>query len=308
MTVYVSGSLAYDRIMDFPGKFADHIIKDKLDVLNVSFMVDKLAERMGGTAGNIAYALSLLGEKPAVLSALGKDNRPYLEHLNGLGVITDGILIIAEENTASAYITTDRDDNQITTFNPGAMKFPSLFPFATPLQKGDIGIVAPGNIEDMQSYSQYYKTSGIYTIFDPGQSLPSWDSVALTKCINGCTVLISNEYELQLITEMTGLSRKKLCLEVESLITTKGGEGSVVYSAGCEVQIPSVKPKQVKDPSGAGDAYRGGLIYGLLSGEPLDRAALIGSVCASFAIELKGAQEYILPKDEFAERLRIASG
>ncbi len=303
MNIIISGSLAYDRIMDFPGYFADHILPEKIHVLNVSFTVTSLIEKFGGTAGNIAYALSLLGEKPILLATIGRDYHRYFEWLTKNKIACDNITIIEEELTASAYITTDRADNQITGFNPGAMKYPSSFNFDKINPKESIAIIAPGNLEDMMSYPITCKAKGIDYIFDPGQSLPMWDSQDLIQCIEGSKIVISNDYELELIMNKTGLDKKKLLQRTNTIVTTLGELGSRICTPDCEINIPAIKPKKVVDPTGAGDAYRAGLIMGLIQGRNIEQSAKNGSVCASFAVESYGTQEYYFSLMEFEERL-----
>jgi len=303
MNILVSGSLAYDRIMDFQGRFSDHILPDKIHVLNVSFTVNGLTEKFGGTAGNIAYGLSLLGEKPLVLATIGRDYHSYFDWLTKNNISHDDIRIIKQELTASAYITTDQADNQITGFNPGAMKFVSSFDFSKISSKESIAIVAPGNLEDMKNYSAMYKSKGIDYIFDPGQSLPMWNSSDLIKCIDGSKILISNDYELQLVINNTGLDKKKLLQRTNTIITTLGEFGSRVCTPDYEIDIPAIKPREIVDPTGAGDAYRVGLIKGLVQNMNIKRSAEMGSVCASFAIECYGTQEYHFSLIDFEKRL-----
>jgi len=306
MNIITSGSLAYDRIMDFPGYFSDHILPEKLHVLNVSFTVNSLTEKFGGTAGNIAYALSLLGEKPIILATIGRDYHRYFEWLKKNNIACDSITIIEEELTASAYITTDQADNQITGFNPGAMKYPSPFNFNALNPKESIAIIAPGNLEDMMTYSLTCKTRGIGYIFDPGQSLPMWNSQDLIQCITGSKIMVSNDYELELVMNKTGLDKKKLLQRTGTIITTLGELGSRVCTVDCEISIPAVKPRKVLDPTGAGDAYRAGLIKGLIEGRDIEQSAKMGSACASFTVECYGTQDYYFSLMEFEERLSPA--
>ena len=303
MNILVSGSLAYDRIMDFQGRFSDHILPEKIHVLNVSFTVNGLTEKFGGTAGNIAYGLSLLGEKPLILSAIGRDYHSYFDWLTKNHISCDGIKIIEGELTAGAYITTDQADNQITGFNPGAMKFASSFDCSKLSPKESIAIVAPGNLEDMMNYSALYKSRGIDYIFDPGQSLPMWNSPDLIECIDGSRIMISNDYELELIISKTGLDKKQLLQLTDTIITTLGEFGSRVSTPNYEIDIPAIKPKEVVDPTGAGDAYRAGLIKGLVQNLNIKHSAEMGSVCASFAIERYGTQEYYFNLMDFEKRL-----
>ena len=303
MNILVSGSLAYDRIMDFQGRFSDYILPEKIHVLNVSFTVNSLTENFGGTAGNIAYGLSLLGEKPLILATIGRDYHRYFDWLTKNHISHDGIRIIEQELTAGAYITTDQADNQITGFNPGAMKFASSFDFGKINSKESIAIVAPGNLEDMMNCSATYKSRGIDYIFDPGQSLPMWNSPDLIKCIDGSKIMISNDYELELIVSKSGLDKKKLLQRTNAIITTLGEFGSRVCTQDYEIDIPAIKPQEVVDPTGAGDAYRAGLIKGLVQNLSIKQSAEMGSVCASFAIECYGTQGYFFSLVDFEKRL-----
>jgi adenosine kinase len=303
MNVIVSGSLAYDRIMDFPGYFSDHILPEKIHVLNVCFQVNGMQEKFGGTAGNIAYALTLMGEKPAISATIGRDYHRYFEWLEKNKISTEHIKIIEDEFTASAYITTDQADNQITGFNPGAMKYSSALDFKKLQPKKTLVIVSPGNLEDMVNYPRACKARGIDYVFDPGQSLPMLDAKDLVQAIDGCRVLISNDYEMDLIMSKTGLNKKALLRRAKAIIVTLGERGSQVFSSDGEINIPAVKPRTVEDPTGAGDSYRGGLISGLIRGKDIQQCARMASACASFAVECYGTQEYKFSPEEFNQRL-----
>ncbi len=303
MKIIVSGSMAYDRIMDFPGHFSDHILPDKIHMLNVCFQVNGMREEFGGTAGNIAYALRLLGENPFICATIGHDYQKYFEGLAKNGLSTEGIKIIADEFTAGAYITTDRADNQITGFNPGAMKYPTALDIDKFDPKNTIMIVSPGNFVDMVNYPRACKKKGMDYILDPGQSLPLWDKNDLIQSIEGCRILIVNDYELSLIISKTGLDKKALLEMAGTLVTTLGELGSQVSTSQKEITIPAFKVKKVVDPTGAGDSYRGGLLSGLVKGKEIGQCAWMGSVCASFAVESYGTQEYRFTPEEFDERL-----
>ncbi|MFQ5454362.1 MAG: PfkB family carbohydrate kinase, partial [Candidatus Zixiibacteriota bacterium] len=218
MNILVSGSLAYDRIMDFPGKFSDHILPDKVHVLNVCFMINELKENFGGTAGNIAYALSLLDENPTIVATAGRDFESYREWFNKNNISTDTIKIIEEELTAGAYITTDQSDNQITAFNPGAMKFSTSYDFESAIHDNTVAIVSPGNLDDMYNFSNIYKQKKIDYIFDPGQSLPAWNEEKLIEMIDGSKIFICNDYELQLTREKTSMTIDDILDETEILV------------------------------------------------------------------------------------------
>ena len=301
--IIVSGSLAYDRIMDFPGYFSEHILPEKIHMLNVSFQVREIREKFGGTAGNIAYALSFLGEHPIISSTIGHDYHRYFEWFAKNGIDTCNIRIIDNEFTASAYITTDKADNQITGFHPGAMKYPASLDFNKLNPKETIVIVSPGNLDNMLNYPRLCKAGGFDYIFDPGQALPMLEAGNLTQAIEGCRILIANDYELELITSKTGLKKEALLKLANTIIVTQGELGSVVFTQDEEIKIPAVKPKKAVDPTGAGDAYRGGLLSGLVQGKGIKECAKMGSVCASFCVECYGTQDYRFSKEEFNERL-----
>ena len=304
MKIFASGSLAYDRIMDFPGKFEDHILPEKIHILNVCFMVNGLIEKFGGTAGNIAYSLSLLGEKPLILATAGKDFDSYETWLHQHNLPLTGIRKIPEEFTAGAYITTDKADNQITGFNPGAMKYPSLYKFDGVDQKEAIAIIAPGNIEDMTNYGRIYKEKRIPYIFDPGQSITALSGGQLTEMITDSEMLISNDYELEMIKKVTELENADLLKITKSIITTMGENGSIVYLQDQETKIPSAKALVVSDPTGAGDAFRAGMIKGMVTGKDLITSAKMGAVCASFSVEHHGTQEHKFTQEDFWNRYK----
>ncbi len=303
MDVLVSGSLAYDRIMDFPGRFSDHIMPDKIHMINVSFTVNGLKENFGGTAGNIAYCLSLLGQKPRILAAIGYDYHRYFQWFEQCGLATDDIRVVTDDATASAYITTDLADNQITGFNPGAMKRQSGFDFGQVDPDDCIAIVAPGNLQDMAAYTETHRKLGIYSIFDPGQSLPAWSGDDLTRCIGQSSMLVSNDYELALIKDKTGKTAQELLNLVETIVTTKGEQGTDLVTRAGTTSVSVIPTDNVVDPTGAGDAFRGGLIKGLVEGAPLERAVMMGTVCSHYVIQTVGTQEYSFTQAEFEAKL-----
>ncbi len=313
MNILVSGSLAYDRIMDFPGRFSDHILPDKIHVLNVCFMINGIKENFGGTAGNIAYALSLLGEYPTVIATAGHDFEPYRNWLAKNKIPTKHIKIIEDELTAGAYITTDKSDNQITAFNPGAMKCSSDFDFGSVEREKTLAIVAPGNLDDMVNFTNIYKKKRIDYIFDPGQSLPAWTGDLLTEMIHGSKIFVCNDYELQLTQDKTSMMVSDILKRVEMLIVTKGEFGSEIMirenNAIKTFHVPAAKADPVCDPTGAGDAYRAGLIKGLiLSKKDVIHAAKIGAVCATYCVEVYGSQNYHFTRDAFNKRFETIFG
>jgi len=301
--VIVTGSLAYDRIMNFGDSFANHILPDKIHSLNVCFQVDGVTENFGGTAGNIAYALRLMGETPLISATIGRDHHNYFSWLENNGIKTETIKIIDSELTAGAYITTDKTNNQITGFNPGAMKYSSELAIDALDPQESLLLVSPGNLDDMIQYPLRCRERGIPYIFDPGQALPVLQADDLKMVIDGAKMLIVNDYEFNLIQDKTGMSREQLLALPETTIITLGDKGSQIFTADSEMLIPAFPAARVVDPTGAGDSYRGGLISGLLAGKDLRTSALQGSACASFAVECNGTQVYSFTPEEFARRL-----
>ena len=308
MEILVSGSLAYDRIMDFPGRFADHILPERIHMLNVSFTVNGLSENFGGTAGNIAYSLWLQGEKARIIAAIGQDYHRYFEWLAQLGLDTGGIRRAEGELTAGAYITTDADNNQITGFNPGAMKQQAGFDFSGIDPQNAIAIISPGNLADMQEFSAWYHRRGLRAIFDPGQSLPLWGAEDLARCIRQSWALVTNDYEFELTSHITGQTAEELAGAVEHLVVTKGAEGAELISGGRKTLIPGVPVAAVVDPTGAGDAFRGGLIKGLIQGETMERAVQRGAVCGHYAVQTHGTQTYTYTPQQFQQTLQQRYG
>ncbi len=306
MKIFVSGSIAYDRIMDFPGKFSDHILPDKIHILNVSLLVDGIIEKFGGTAGNIAYSLGLLGESPIIVGSAGKDFERYEAWLKENNLSIEGIVTIDSEFTAGAYITTDQSDNQITFFNPGAMKHPSNFNFESATGKDVLAIIAPGCLKDMMAYSNNFRELNIPYIFDPGQNIPAFTGTEITEMLTGARMLISNDYELELIKNATGLSKDGILERTPIIITTLAEKGSVIISANEETFIPAINVDPVLDPTGAGDAYRSGLIKGLVMGKDLIKSAHMGAISASYAVSHQGTQEHRFDFEAFKERYRKA--
>ena len=308
MKVLVSGSIAYDRIMDFPGKFSDHIVPEKIHMINVSFTVNSLIEKFGGTAGNIAYALRLQGESPVILATIGKDYDRYFQWLKENDVPTTCIRVVEEEFTAGAYITTDQADNQITGFNPGAMKHEATLNVDDFDPKESMAVVAPGNIRDMLNFAGAYKSKGIPYVFDPGQAIPALSGENLKQGISGSRLLIANDYEMELITRKVETDVQGLLSMTQAVITTKGEQGSTVTTKEGDTDITAVPPKAVKDPTGAGDAFRAGMIKGLIGRKELTHCAMLGSACAAYVVEVHGTQEYRYTPQQFEERFQAHYG
>ncbi len=308
MKIYISGSLAIDRIMTFPGKFQDHILPDKIHILNVCFLVNGLEERFGGTAGNIAYSMALLNERPHILASAGKDFGAYRLWLEKHGLPMDGVHFVDDDFTAAAYITTDLSDNQITGFNPAAMGQPCGFDFSGLSSGSCIGIVSPGNLEEMMSFPAKYRELDVPYLFDPGQNTTAFSGEQLLSAIEGSHMLITNDYELELIMNATGLDKAELMEKTDMLVTTLGEEGSRVIKKGSVINIPAVKADTVADPTGAGDAFRSGLLKGMVLGVDMETCCRLGATCASFCVEEKGTQEHAFSKEQFVTRYESAFG
>jgi adenosine kinase len=291
--------------MNFEGRFGDHILPDKIHVLNVCFTVNGLTEKLGGTAGNIAYGLAQLGEHPILLGCLGRDSDRYLQWMRQHGVNCDHVDLIEKEFTAGAFITTDQSDNQITGFNPGAMNCSCSHDLKGVDPDDALLIISPGNPGDMTRYPAQARDLGLPFIFDPGQQLNVFKGPDLAKAMEGAMVLISNDYELEMIQRMTGLDLEGIQELVGAVITTLGDKGSLVRLDGQEVEIPAVST-QVKDPTGAGDAYRSGLLKGLSQGLGIMEAAVMGAVLASYAVACHGTQEYSIDLTDYQDRLQMA--
>ncbi len=308
MSIYVSGSMAFDRIMTFPGYFKDHIIQEKLHHINVSFMVDRMEEKHGGCAGNIAYSLALLGEKPVVLSCVGKDFTPYANAMKKWGLPLDGLKWAEELFTALCYITTDLSNNQITGFYPGAMSLPCNYTFPQLNVTQDIAIVSPGNCDDMRTLPAYFKEKNLRYIYDPGQQLPVLPAQEILTAIDGSFALTCNDYELDMICKTTEKTPTDIEAMTEWCIITCGEKGAEVIHKGVRTHIAIVPPTQLVDPTGAGDAHRAGLLKGLTVGMDVIEAAQVGSTCASFAIEQYGTQLHSFTHENFIQRYKATFG
>ncbi len=307
MSVLICGSLAYDTIMAFPERFKDHILPDKVHMLNVSFLVPEMRRQFGGVAGNIAYNLKLLGGDPYPMATVGDDFGPYQRRLESLGISTRYIRHLEGEFTPQAFITTDVDDNQITAFHPGSMMESHLN------KVGDtegitLGIVAPDGREAMLQHSRDFERLGIPHIFDPGQAMTLFDGDDLRTFIRQANWLVANDYEFQLIQERTGLNKEQVAEQLEALIITRGGDGSSLITRTGEEHIEMVEPTAVLDPTGCGDAYRSGLIYGLQNNLDLVTSCRIGSVMGALKVAVQGPQNHTPTLDEIVERFQKAFG
>ncbi len=303
MRIFISGSLAYDRILDFRGFFSDQIIPERLHDLNVSFYVENLEESFGGTAGNIAYSLALLGEKPVVLATAGNDFEPYRMWLDSRHVDTGRIRVNGMLRTAFATIMTDQKDNQIGAFYPGAMQMPYTVDKTT-FDSDAFVIVAPGNPEDMREIPKFCREHNVPFMFDPGQQIAVLSGDDLKAGMEGAQVCIVNDYELALIMKKTGWTEEEILEHVEMLVTTLGDRGSEIRKGNMIVKSPAAIPKNTSDPTGAGDAYRAGFTHGLLKGWPLETVGKFAGLVAVYTVELKGTQTHIFNDISIAARYK----
>lgn len=308
MELFISGSLAYDRIMDFPGHFADYILPHKIHVFNVCFNINGLVEKFGGTAGNIAYTLALLRETPFIVATCGDDFDRYAQWLAQNGVPTRWIKKIPGVLTAGAYITTDLDDNQITAFNPGAMVYEADIPSLNSGMENALVFIAPGNKKDMTVFAEKARENQVPFFFDPGQSLNIWKGEELRETVQNALCFISNDYELSLFLQMTGWNLDTLRKRCRVIITTRGPEGAVLDMGGDQVLIPALPISDVLDPTGAGDAFRAGVLKGYILGLDWQICCQMGTVAAAFVVECYGTQEHRLDWGIFRDRYEAHYG
>jgi len=307
MSALICGSMAFDSIMVFKGRFKEHILPDKIHMLNVSFLVPDLRRNFGGCAGNIAYNLKLLGGQGAPMATVGHDFAPYAEWLQQQGIEQKYLRRVANEFTAQAFITTDLDDNQITAFHPGAMMHAHVQ--AVPTDGSiSLGLISPDGRDGMLQHAAQFAAAKIPFIFDPGQGLPLFNGEELLRFVDQATWVTVNEYEGQMLSERTGLSHADLAKRVDALIVTQGAEGSLIYTQGQQLRIPAAKPAAVNDPTGCGDAYRAGLVYGLANKLGWDVTGRIASLIGAIKIASHGPQNHRFTRDEFATQYRAAFG
>lgn len=309
MSILIHGSLAFDRIMDFPGQFQEHILPEQIHNISVSFFIQRLEERFGGTGGNIAYNFYLLGKQKEVhiVSTAGNDFQSYLDHLQSLGISTKHIEMYDDLKTAGAYIMTDMRNNQITGFYPGADVHPTSFSlqeYAAQDQESYMIFSPRNNKPDIMRYAAECKKLGVKMIFDPGQTIPIFEPEELKTLIQGSYMVTLNDYELQLVLDKTKLTQEELLKMTEVLVTTLGENGSTIQTQSDTISIPACKKLEVKDPTGAGDAYRAGLITGLMEGLSLEDAGHVASLTATYAVEHYGTQDHRFTREEFKERFQ----
>ncbi|MDR2877470.1 MAG: carbohydrate kinase family protein [Chromatiales bacterium] len=307
MTALICGSFAYDSIMLFPDRFKRHILPDKIHMLNVSFMVPEMRREFGGCAGNIAYNLRLLEGDGIPMGTVGKDFEPYARWMDQNGISRELLRVCEQHYTAQAYITTDLDDNQITAFHPGAMML--AHENKVPANRGiTLGIVSPDGRDGMIQHAQQFKDAGIPFIFDPGQGLPMFDGDDLRGFLAQASYLTVNAYEAQLVQERTGLSAEQIAKQVKAVFVTRGAQGSRIYTRDGVTDIPPVQATKVTDPTGCGDSYRAGLLYGLMKGFDLATTGRIASLIGAIKIETAGTQNHRFTMADFRARYHASFG
>lgn len=306
MRILVTGSIAYDYIMVFPGRFRDHILPDKMHVLSVSFLVDSLQRRRGGTGANIAYNLALLGERPVVVGTVGEDFGEYREWLDQNGVDTSGVRVVADEHTASCFINTDLQDNQIIAFYPGAMAKASTISLTGDLKAtpDDIVVIAPNDPAAIERYTRECTAAGIPYLYDPSMQLPRMTKEQLHEGCRGARILAGNDYEFGMMAEKMEVAEDALRRSVPISVMTRGEAGALITVDGEEFDIPPAKPTQVVDPTGAGDAYRAGFLRGMQLGLSWPVTGRIAALTAVHAIEQPGPQQHSYTLDAFLARYR----
>lgn len=318
MTVAVTGSMAFDYIMSFPGRFAEHILPEQIEILSVSFLVDSMRRERGGTAGNIAYNLALLNQPVMLMATVGQDAPEYIAALRERGVDTSGVLQLPTEFTASFFVSTDQANNQIASFYTGAMAKAGQISFADQDYKAiKIAVISPNDPWAMVKYVQECRDLGIPYIYDPSQQIPRLSPEDLRKGIEGAKILIMNDYEFEMIKKQTGLSEEDIQAMVETVVITKGEKGSVIRTTEKgktgdgsyqEITIPPAMPNRVAEPTGVGDAFRAGLITGLMRGYPWEVTGRLGSVAAIYVLEQHGTQRHSYTRKQFASRYREQFG
>jgi adenosine kinase len=303
--ILVSGSVAYDRIMNFAGNFTDHIVPDKMHTLSVSFQVEKVIEHFGGCAGNIAYNLALLGEEPSIAASVGKDFDRYEEHLLNHKISVDSLVRDPSDFTSVAHIITDSANNQIAAFAMAAGAHPyGEFPGG----EYEAAILGAGCVEDTLAFARQAKEAGIPYYFDPGQAMPAFSAEALKEIISGAAGLFGNDYEMGLIGEKTGWNEKEVLQETPLVVVTLGAKGSRILTADGEITIAAAPIRTVVDPTGAGDAHRAGFVKGLMAQLPLKSCGQLASTVAAYAIEQAGTQNHSFTLEELAGRYEAAYG
>ena len=306
-TTLICGSLAIDTILEFPNRFDSILLADQLHKVNVSFLAPTMRVEYGGCAGNIAYNLKLLGGEPTIVGVMGQDHGAYFERLHKLGISTDHILIKHEAYNAQCFVTADADNNQINAFHPGAMSFAHENDIARALP-GKVAIISPDGHLGMQRHAATLHANQVPFMFDPGQQLPMFNAEELIDFIDKATYIATNDYEIELLMDRTGLSLPQIAERVEALIVTRGEKGSEIYTKGQRIEIPTVQAEAVLDPTGCGDAYRAGLLFGITNGWSWETTGRLASLLGAIKIAHKGAQNHVLTAAQIADRFEQAFG
>ena len=307
MRTLICGSIAYDTIMVFRDRFKNHILPDQLHILNVAFLVPDMRREFGGCAGNIGYSLAMLGGEPLIMAAVGEDYQPYAQRLQHLELSQQHIRRIDGTFTAQAFITTDLDDNQITAFHPGAMNH-SHENHVYEARDVRLGIVAPDGREGMLQHAQEFYAAGIPYVFDPGQGLPMFRGEELLEFVRMADYVTVNDYECRMLQERTNRTVEQLVKQVKAFVVTLGARGSVIHTGGRQIEIPCVKVEKVVDPTGCGDAFRAGLLYGIAAGMDWPLAGRLASLLGAIKIASRGGQNHQFTRDEIAARFRESFG
>jgi adenosine kinase len=307
MTALICGSMAYDTVMTFEGRFRDHILADRIHMLNVAFLTPTLRRNFGGCAGNIAYNLALLGGEGLIMATVGHDFAPYADWLDQWGVARTHVRTLEDAFTAQAFITTDLDNNQITAFHPGAMNesHRNLVGEANGIQ---LGIIAPDGRRGMLEHAAQFEERGIPFLFDPGQGLPMFDGAELRAFVERASWVAVNDYEASLLSQRTGWSLQQIAAQVRALVVTRGADGSWIFTGGEQLDIPVATPEQVVDPTGCGDAYRAGLLFGLERALDWETTGRVAALLAAIKIERHGTQTHRCSAAEFKDRFSAAFG
>ena len=303
MTALICGSYAFDNIMVFHDRFKNHILPDKIHMLNVSFLVPEMRREFGGCAGNIAYTLELLEGDVMPMATIGSDFGPYAQWMDECGISRKHMKVVADSYTGQAFITTDQDDNQITAFHPGAMGS-SHENQVSDAEGVSIGIVSPDGRDGMIEHARQFKEAGIPFIFDPGQGMPMFGEEELKTFLAQATWLTVNDYEMQMLLDKTGMTPAEVANQVEALIITRGGEGAEIVTREKSIMIPVVKAEKIEDPTGCGDAFRSGLLYGLMNGLDWEVTGRIASLLGAIKIAHHGTQNHHFSMDEFKSRFQ----
>ena len=307
MNTLICGSIAYDTIMVFQDHFKNHILPDQIHILNVAFLVPDMRREFGGCAGNIAYNLRMLGGNPLIMATVGDDYQPYADRLQRLRIPETHIRRVQNTFTAQAFITTDLDDNQITAFHPGAMNYSHLN-HVNDAKEVRLGILAPDGREGMLEHAREYHEAGIPFVFDPGQGLPMFSGEELLEFVRMADYVAVNDYEARLLQEKTGKSIEDLARMVKAVVVTLGAEGSSIFANGNVIRIPTARPEAVLDPTGCGDAYRAGLLYGIAQDYDWASTGRLASLLGAMKIASRGGQNHVATRDEIGSRYRQAFG